>query len=149
MLAGLVGLLFVCLPLGPAPLEIATGLLLLGAVGLGDRGQRPLVAPVLLVCFVLCASALGRGRAAWIEALGLTWPLALAVAMPMVRGLLSEAHRARAAMAGTLGIAVAVAVGVAQVWTSGPPATGLFSHHLTLAYALVPAGGGCRWVGGM
>ena len=54
-------ILFCALPLGTAANEIATGLALAAALFMGDRRQRPMLAPVLLIMATLLLSAVGHG----------------------------------------------------------------------------------------
>lgn len=139
-------LVFLALPLGTAPLEIASGLALAAALLAGPRAlaQGPLLAPILGVALSWALAALGRGSEQWVEALGRTWPLALGLAVP---ALARAAGPEAGARAGRLGLWAAAGVGLlavgqaiaagAQPWIR--PATGFFSHHLTLGYALLPA----------
>ena len=129
-------LVFVCLPLGTAPIEISTGLAL--ALALWRRAlPQELLGPVLLIGLGLLASALGRGGAALLEALGRTWPLALALAVPALTAAVPDAERARAVAWGLATAAAAVVVSLAMAAGFGLPAQWPFSHHLTLGYALL------------
>ena len=133
-------LLLLCLPLGTAPLEIATALACLVAAFFGAGRGWPLLGPVLLVGLSWALSALGHGPAAAWEALGRTWPLVPALALPR----LVEAGELRP---GRLGLLAAGGVGLSafgQCLVAGVPpwvgpVSGPFSHHLTLGYALLPA----------
>lgn len=146
----LLSLVFLALPLGTAPLEIASGLALAGALLLAraEMGVTPLLMPSLAVGLSWVFSALGRGPEQMVEALGRTWPLALGLAVPaLVAKARARGDAGISGLATRLGLGAAAAVGglaVAQVVASGLPpwvssATGLFSHHLTLGYALLPA----------
>lgn len=132
-----VGLLLVALPLGTAPMEIATGLVALVAAArartLGLRaswsGAPPWVpvAGVLALTHLLSALASGDLR----EGLGQGWPLVPLVALPLLR------PDPRVAAAGVLAAVAAGGWAVAQAFDHRV-GTGAFSHHLTLAYALLP-----------
>ncbi len=144
----LVALLFLALPLGTAPLEIATGLVVALAVGrliAARRGPDPeLTGPLLLITTLWLVSALAADAPAGEAvraALGPLWALILAPALPALT--LSEEARERALRTG-LGAAAMVGAGALLVaLIAGPlpweaPARGLFSHHLTLGYAMLP-----------
>lgn len=132
-----VGLLLVSLPLGTAPLEVATGLTALLAAArtrsLGLRaawsGAPPWVpfAGILALTHLLSALASGDLRAG----LGQGWPLVPLVALPLLR------PDPRVATAGVLAAVAAGGWGLAQA-LDHRVATAGFSHHLTLAYALLP-----------
>lgn len=132
--------LFACLALGTAAGEIAAGIATATAIVAGDRRHLPLLAPVAAVAFTLGLSALGNGGA--IEVLGRTWPLIPALAVPMLVQDISRQHLARVEQAGLWAAgAMGLAVVVTTIATGVPPwvepATGPFSHHLTLGYALI------------
>ncbi len=143
-----VGLLLVALPLGSAPLEIATGLVVAVALGVmvgARRGpERDLGGAVLLITAGMLAAAWGRAEPAGPAlraALSPLWALILVMALPALP--LAEADRERCARVG-LGVGALVGAGALGLalgmgpapWES--PARGLFSHHLTLGYALLP-----------
>lgn len=140
-------LLFVALPLGAAPLEIASGLALaLALLGMPRAVQKSgLLGPVAAVALAWLGSALGRDPAlpALVEAAGRTWPLALVIAVPTLAEGLEPRQLRRVETVG-LGVAAAVAAlawvpVVGGLWPWESPERGLFSHHLTLGYALLPA----------
>lgn len=136
-------LLMAALPLGSAPLELATGLVLIAALarrlGGGSAGEAELAGPLALVALVGLASALGQGGlgpSALRAALEPAWAAVLVIALPLLAP--EEAARERATR---VGLAVAAAVGVASLalaWPLEGPGRGPFSHHLTLGYALIP-----------
>lgn len=141
-------LLLIALPLGTAPGEIAAGLVTaLALVQLARRKASldlELVGPVALVCVSWLASALGRDPSGpqWVEALGRCWPLCLALLLPALP-LPAEARprltRLGLWVAAGVGGLAAVQVAQAGVAPWEQPARGLFSHHLTLGYGLLPA----------
>lgn len=127
-----VALLLVALPLGTAPLEIATGAVVALALARPERfaaraapGAAEAVALAVLPLVFVGASGDLR------EALGQAWPLAPLLALPALR------PDPRVVAAGVAAAGVAAAWGVAQA-LGGEPARAGFSHHLTLAYALLP-----------
>jgi len=136
-------LLFLALPFGAAANEIAAGVALGAGVLVGNRKRWPLAGPVALVFVLLAVSAVGRGQAAMVEALGRTWPLALLIAVP----LLADADDRRLLAVERAGLGAAALVGVyavLQLFVSGEmpwvrPQSAFFGHHLTLGYALLPA----------
>lgn len=141
-------LLLLALPLGTAPGEIAAGLVTAAAVIQLARGQArldPALAwPVALIAVSWLASALGRepSAPALVEALGRCWPLSLALLLPALP--LGPEDRERVTRIGLWAAAAVGALAVAQVLRAGvppweQPAAGLFSHHLTLGYGLLPA----------
>lgn len=139
LLAGAMGLVFVLLPLGTTPLEVATILAAIALVLRPERRVQPLVAPALALtgCLVL-ATVMDGAAASWRAALA-GWAWALAVVVPGARAAVGDGVARRLE---TLGLGAAA---VAAVWalvevalTRGVPVDGPFSHHLTLGYALLP-----------
>ena len=141
-------LLLLALPLGTAPGEIAAGLVTALAVVQILRRRASLdpelAWPVALIAVSWLASGIGRDPAApqLIEALGRCWPLSLVLLLPALPISAPDSDRAQ-----RIGLWAAAGVGalaVLQVALSGAPpwetpAKGLFSHHLTLGYGLLPA----------
>lgn len=150
MSAVLLVLLFAVLPLGPAPLELGTGLALAGALASGSW-KTPTWAPVLALGGVLLVSAAAHGGGDHtLAALRTPWAWALAVAVPLL------GRRGGARLAEQVGLAMAGAVaawGLAELgWlvATGAPlddggARGPFTHHLTLGYALLPPTAWAMW----
>lgn len=128
----LVALLLIALPLGTAPLEIATGLCVAGALATPHRRSawtHPLALPTLALAGVWLAMIPASGNVH--EGLGHVWPLAPLLALPALR----PDPRVR-----EVGL---IAAGVAAIWAvaqaaAGGEGHGGFSHHLSLAYALLP-----------
>ena len=130
----------VCLPLGPAALEIATGLGALAVLPLLRRAKtRAALADLLAPLAAITALALLVGWSrdpGWPrDALGVLWSLALVVVVPLLPA---------SAGAVVWGLRAAAAVGAGAVlWAASQgaragPAMGPFSHHLTLGFALLP-----------
>lgn len=129
-----VGLLLVSLPLGTAPMEIATGLVVLLALPrLFRRGAWGHAPPWLPFAAALAGmhglSALVSGDLR--EGLGQAWPLATLFALPLL-----DPHP-RVRELGALAALVGAGWALVQAAADGVGAGG-FSHHLTLAYALLP-----------
>jgi hypothetical protein len=143
-------LLFAALPLGPAALELGTGLALAGAL-VGGSWRTPTWQPVLALGGVLVLSALAHGGGEHVvAALRTPWSWALAIAVPLL------ARRGGARVAESVGLAAAAAVaawGMVELgWLAftgaaldDGGATGPFSHHLTLGYALLPPTAWALW----
>ena len=134
--------IFAALPLATSVHELAMGVGLAIALVTPHRG-RMLTAPwgraVLAVAavWVLLVPASGDVR----EGLGHAWLLAPLLAVPALLALLPEADRA-AAIARVTSVGLAAAC-LAAAWAVGQRAFGLvgtagLSHHLSLAYALLP-----------
>lgn len=130
-------LLFACLPLGTAALEISTALVLAVAILRPQRSVSPYVWPLVLLGLTYLASSLPDGPAVWLDAVGRLWPLALLFALPR---LVSHEMTARVglASAGLVAGIACVQAGIALSDGRAPESAGLFSHHLTLSYALIP-----------
>lgn len=143
-------LVFAVLPLGPAALEVGSGLALAGALA-GGSWRTPTWGPILALSVALLLSAAAHGGGDhWLAALRTPWAWSLAVAVP----LLSRRGGARWAEQVGLGVAGLVALwGLAElVWLLSVQAPlddggarGPFSHHLTLGYALVPPAAWAAW----
>lgn len=128
----LVGLLLLALPLSTAGLEIATGLCLAAALLLPEARARldhPLLLPALAVALVWVAAIPTSGDVR--EGFGHAWVLAPLLAVPALR----PDPRVAAVGVGAAGLAAAWALGQA---VQGAQGTAGFSHHLSLAYALLP-----------
>ena len=122
----------VSLSLGTAPLEIATALALAAAIGLRRWPPSDLLQPVLAVAALSLVASLGhdlRGGAS------VGWALALVVAVPLLPGDRTHAARWGTGAAAVLGAGALLWAAAAAGW----PARGLYSHHLTLGYVLLPA----------
>jgi hypothetical protein len=123
----------VALPISTAAHEVSMALLVLWAL-LGDRaaGFRASawgpVAGAAALAAVLGAWASGDVR----EGFGQAWVLAPLVALTQPANATTTARRTQVAL-GAAGLSAACAIGQAA---TGAEATGLLSHHLTLAYAL-------------
>lgn len=140
--------LLVALPLGSAPIEIATGIV--AALALWRLARRrasidtELGSPLALVALLWLVAALARPPVGVEEiraALSFPWALVLVLALPALA--LEPAARERALRLGLWSAAVvgagALAFGLARgAWPWEAPSRGLFSHHLTLGYALLP-----------
>ena len=125
--------IFVALPLSTSALEISTalGLLLAGTTG---RWRTFLAAPWALPAGVLAALwAVSVPSASHLrEGVGHAWPLATLLVVP---ALVDDPRRLT-----HVGLAAA---SIAATWAglqrfAGMPVVGGFSHHLSLAYALLP-----------
>jgi|GEM_PF-2776644 len=128
----LVALLLLALPLSTAALEIATALALIAALATPSRRARlahPLLLPAVALALVWVAAIPLSGDVR--EGFGQVWVLAPLLAVPALR----PDPRVVALGVGAAGVAAAWAVGQAL---GGHPGTGGFSHHLSLAYALLP-----------
>ena len=146
-------LLVVSLPLATSLHEVAMAVALVLALLLPSRFRFLDVpwgrAALAVACvWALIPPAPGGLR----EGLGHAWLLAPIVAIPALlppSAPAAEPVRERLRTAGLWAAGAAACWGLAQRLL-GHPATGPFSHHLTLAYALVPAFGvalaGRRWV---
>lgn len=145
---GLLVVLALALVLGTAPLEIATGLVAaLALAAMVRRETRPdadFWPPLLLLALLLLLSAAGQSAAplpALRAALEPPWALALLVLLP---ALPADAEaRERAARWGLCGAALVGVGALAHALLQGQlpwesPERGLYSHHLTLGYALLP-----------
>ena len=129
--------LFAALPLGTALLEIATALALAAALVRPARSGWPYAAPIALIACCSLVATRPTDLASLRAALGPLWALALCLAIPRL------AIPPRALQLGVLSAIVVAAVAIVQAVLMagrGEPAlaTGTFSHHLTLGYALVP-----------
>jgi hypothetical protein len=134
--------LLVALPMGTTPMEVAAGLSIAVALAIAaidrDFEPGPLAAPAVAVVAGWMLLALGPGGSP-LASLGRTWALTPIFTVPM---LLRAARPLPWVTIGTvaagclLPLVLAQAVGV--VPGDGPP-TGTLGHHLTLAYALIPA----------
>jgi hypothetical protein len=134
---GVLQVLFAALPLGAAPLEIATALALALALFRPTHRVWPYLAPLALITCCSVVAALPEDVAAVRLAVGPLWALALCLALPRLD------VPVRALRVGVLSAcavaAIAVGQAIAQVAQGDDAlAKGLFSHHLTLGYALIP-----------
>ncbi len=128
----LVALLLVALPLGTAPMEVATGLCVAGALASPHRRAaltHPFVIPAVALGGVWVAMIAASGDVR--EGFGHVWPMAPLFALPALR------PDPRVRDLGLVAAALAAAWAVAQAAT-GAEGHGGFSHHLSLAYALLP-----------
>ncbi len=139
-------LLMVALPMGAAANEIAAGVALAVGLAMGRRSHLPLLGPVVLVAISLLASSLGHDGATALEALGRTWTLALAIAVPWLAWERTRRMEAveLAGLWAAAGVGMYALLQVYLGWQQGvvpweQGVSGPFSHHLTLGYALVPA----------
>lgn len=136
--AALVALLL-GLCLGTFATELTTGLALAAALLWGRRSElAPWWPPLLLLAAALAVAAAPGPLADWREVVGRVWPFAPLLAVPALLAEHRPDTRARLAdiglwAAGLLGLAGAVQAALTQAAATGP-----FSHHLTLGYALVP-----------
>jgi hypothetical protein len=142
---GLLVAVFVLLPLSTSGQELACALGLLVAM-LHPAARRavaggPLFAPMLGAALVVAGSGAYGGPL--VEGLGHAWLLAPLCVIPALAsltggpGATTQEWVARARSAGLYAAAVAAAWAVWQRLRGEVPA-GPFSHHLTLAYALLP-----------
>jgi len=131
--------LFCSLMLGTAALEIATGLMCVVALFLGDRSGMALLGPTLAIVVGMSFAAVGLSVEHWVEVLGLSWPLLLALAVPMLVGSLNQVQLRWVERVGLSTAALVGGVVAMQTLFDGEmfSSVGLFSHHLTLGYALV------------
>jgi hypothetical protein len=128
-------LLAISLPLATAPLEITTGLALFACI-IGRRiAPNPWLLPALLWVGAWLIAALPHGTAVAIQALGFGWAL---IALVIVPPLAARVDREFIVRRGLEAAAVVGLIALGQRLLSGDPASGGFSHHLTLAYALIP-----------
>ncbi len=132
-------LLFACLPLGSAALEISTALAVVAALVWGRRRETPLLGPVLVITASLLLSSLGRGELA---GLGRAWALVLALAVPMLVIGLSREQLRKIENIGLIAACLVALLALLQVGLAGvppwvQPVAGPFSHHLTLGFALL------------
>jgi hypothetical protein len=131
--AALAAAVMVTLPLATGPHEVAMALALGVAVLGGERRAmlgHPWATPALILAAFLVIGPLPGGN--WREGIGHAWLLAPLLALP---GLGPDRWATKAGLA---------AAGVASAWSivqfvAGGEGTGGFGHHLTLAYALLPA----------
>lgn len=128
----LLPLLLICCSLGTSAIEISCGLALLAVLATWRRPPAALLHPFLAVSTLSLVAALGGDL---LGGLRVAWMLCLVIVVPQLPG-----DRVLAARWGT-GAAAWMAVGAAlqALWSGALPASGPFSHHLTLGYALLPA----------
>ena len=138
-------LAFVCLPLGAAACELSAAWLCLAAICWGDRRNHPMVIPVLAVWIAWTIPSLDKGIAGWFGAVGQTWPLILLIAIPPLQKTLRGDPQFHEQLE-RWGLFAGSVIGI---WAMGSllgngippweqPASGPFSHNLTLGYALLP-----------
>lgn len=126
------GLLLAALPLSTAAMEVACALALALALTGPSRTAflaAPWARPALAVAAVWVLASPISGQ--WREGLGHAWVLAPLVALPAL------ARSPRAEVVGLWAAAGAGGWALVQALTGAPERAG-FSHHLTLAYALLP-----------
>ena len=129
--------LFAALPLGTALLEIATAIALAVALFRPARGGWPYLGPIALITCCSLVATMPTDLASLRLALAPLWALSLCLAIPRLP------VPPQALQLGVLSAAVVAGVAIVQGLidvSQGSPAlaTGTFSHHLTLGYALVP-----------
>ena len=130
------------LPLGATPCEVGNALALIATCVIAIRSrhlsQSALALPAAIIAVGWMGAALGPSGS-FSESLGRVWALSAVWFVGALVAVLDR--RALRALEGIGLVAAAWSALVAVwLWVLGPgtPATGLFSHHLTLAYALVP-----------
>ena len=137
-------LLFLLLPLGTTPMEGATILVGLAALGSRRLHDQPLLGPALSIWagLLLASHSLEPGTL-WSTSLH-AWAWGLLVVGPPVFGSLQTSERTRLEDVGLAAATVAGSWALVEVFIVGEPpwlqpVDGPFSHHLTLGYALLPA----------
>ena len=122
------------IPLSTAGQEVATGLALVVVLSRrGDAAPRPLDLPVLAVASLAALGSLAGGTLG--DAIGVGWAFLPFVLLPRLCAAHNAPTAARVAVGATGAAALAAVVDAA----SGGDGRGLASHHLTTAYALLPA----------
>ena len=128
-------LLAICLPIATAPLEIAMAITLTVCLACGRWTPNPWLQPTLLWIGAWLLAAVPHGSPVIIESLGFGWALTALVVVPPLVGLTDRDFVIRRGIEAAALIAI---VALLQRLTTGQAASAGFSHHLTLAYALLP-----------
>ena len=128
-------LLAICLPIAMAPLEIAMAITLTVCLACGRWTPNPWLQPTLLWIGAWLLAAVPHGSPVIIESLGFGWALTALVVVPPLVGLTDRDFVIRRGIEAAALIAI---VALLQRLTTGQAASAGFSHHLTLAYALLP-----------